>query len=188
MLGGCDEAARAYLERHAAALRPAGSPPSPPRAEDLPLLRDAVQRSLVRAYAEAKSARDVEAALAACHPSFSIDTIPFGIASRDRAETAAHLRLFFGVFPDYRAETEGLASSGESVAWWGRVSMTFAGELLGRRPTGKHASLPACCVFDFRDGLLARERFFFDLAMLCDQIGVPVDELSRALRAVRAAP
>jgi hypothetical protein len=42
-------------------------------------------------------------------------------------------------------------------------------------------------VFGFRDGLLAGERFYFDLATLCDGIGVPVEALRARLAAVRAA-
>jgi predicted ester cyclase len=187
LLDGCDQQARAYLERHDAALRPPGSPPPATRPEDAPLFRDALQKTLVRAYAAAKSAQDVEAALGICHPDFSIETLPFGTTSRDRDDTAAQLGLFFSVFPDYRAETEGLLSGDEGVAWWGRISLTFAGPLLGRAPTGRRAAIPAFSIFDFRDGLLARERFFFDLGMLCAGIGVPLAEMSQALEGLRAA-
>ncbi|MBW2373536.1 MAG: nuclear transport factor 2 family protein [Deltaproteobacteria bacterium] len=187
LLGGCDKEARAYLERHDAALRPSGSAPPAPRPEDAPLFRDAFQKTLVRAYAAAKSAQDVEAALGICHPDFSIETLAFGTTSRGRDDTANQLALFFSVFPDYRAETEGLLSGDEGVAWWGRIALTFAGPLLGRAPTGRRATIPAFSIFDFRDGLLARERFFFDLGMLCDDIGVPLAEMSRALEGLRAA-
>ena len=144
------------------------------------------RHALVRAYAEAKSRQDAAAALALCSDDFSIETIPFGTASRGRDDTARQLALFFSVFPDYRAETEGLADQGDSVAWWGRISLTFAGAFLGLEPTGKSASLPAFSVFDLRKGRLVRERFFFDLAMLCEQIGVPVETLSGSLRSLRA--
>jgi steroid delta-isomerase-like uncharacterized protein len=148
---------------------------------------ESARHALVRAYAEAKSRQDAAGALALCTPEFGIETIPFGTASRDRDETARQLALFFSAFPDYRAETEGQADSGASVAWWGKVTLSFRGAFLGVAPTGRTASLPAFSVFDFRDGLLARERFFFDLAMLCDAIGVPVGRLSAALREPRGA-
>jgi len=143
-------------------------------------------RGLVLTYAEAKSRQDVPAALALCHPSFTIETIPFRIESRDRDETAAHLSLFFSVFPDYAAETQGLARDGGQLAWWGRVRMTFGGDLPGIEATGRTATLPAFSVFDVCDDRLARERFFFDLAMLCDGIGVRVETWSAALAAIRA--
>jgi hypothetical protein len=181
MLGGCDEAARRFLEEHDAALRPVASAPALPRAEDLPDLRDALQRTLVRAYGHSKSEQDVEAALALCHPDFVIDTVPFGLATRDGADTRAQLGLFFSVFPYYRAESEGIVSGHDGGAWWGRVSMTFGGPLLGHAPTGRRAELPAFSVFEFRDGLLARERFMFDLPSLCAGIGLPLPDLLAAL-------
>lgn len=140
-------------------------------------------RALVRAYLEARSRRDVEAALALCADGFSIEAIPFGTRSEGRDDSARQLALFLSAFPDCRAETEGLAESGESVSWWGRISMTFTGGLLGVEPTGQAALLPAFAVFDLREGRLARERLHFDLAALCEQIDVPIEQLSTALRA-----
>ncbi len=187
MLGGCDVRAREFLARHEAALRPAASGPCAPSTRDLPELRDALQRTLVRAYGRAKSAQDVEAALAVCHPGFRIDTVPFGIETRDREDTRAQLGLFFSVFPDYRAETEGVVSDAEGAAWWGRVSMTFAGDLMGHRATGRRAELAGFSVFEFRDGSIARERFVFDLPTLCEGIGLPVGDLLATLGRLRAA-
>jgi len=186
ILDGSDRRARAYLAEHDAALRPAGSPPSPPSPADAAALRDALQRTLVRLYGAAKSHQDVEAALAVCHPEFVIDTVPFGIATRGREDTAAQLGLFFSVFPDYRALGEGIASGDDGAAWWGRIALTFDGPLLGHPPTGKHAELPAVSIFTFRDGLLAREHFQFDLGTLCEQIGLPADRLAETLRGLRA--
>ncbi|HEX5064682.1 MAG TPA: ester cyclase [Myxococcota bacterium] len=143
------------------------------------------RHALVRAYAEAKSRQDAAGALALCTDDFSIETIPFGTASHGRDDSARQLALFFSVFPDYRAETEGMAESGESVSWWGHVCMTFAGGFLGLEPTGRSAKLPAFSVFDLRKGRLVRERFHFDLSTLCEQIGVPVETLAGALRALR---
>ena len=150
------------------------------------MTRDERQSALVREYAAAKSRQDVEAALAQCHPDFAIETIPFATASRDRAETARHLGLFFSVFPDYRAETEGLASGADGVGWWGRIAVTFRGPLLGLAPTGRRAELPAFSAFAFRDGLLLRERFFFDLPALCEGVGLRLVALQKVLAPLRA--
>jgi hypothetical protein len=64
--------------------------------------------------------------------------------------------------------------------------MTFGGDFLGQRATGKTAELPVFCVFACEGGQLRSERFFFDLAALCEQIGVPVADLSAVLRPLRA--
>jgi ketosteroid isomerase-like protein len=144
-------------------------------------------RSLVQGYARAKCRADAAGALAFCHEDFVLETVPFGIASRDRNETAAHLDLFFHAFPDYGVVLEDLAYGAESVGCWGEARMTMRGDILGLRATGATARVPVACAFTFRDGLLARERFYFDLATLCDGIRVPVEELRAALATVRGA-
>jgi hypothetical protein len=54
-------------------------------------------------------------------------------------------------------------------------------------PTGGTARLPVCSVFTTRDGLLAAERFFFDLHGLCTQLGVALPDVDAALAPFRAA-
>ncbi|HXC50240.1 MAG TPA: ester cyclase [Candidatus Limnocylindrales bacterium] len=183
------EAARvaAFLVEHDGALRPAGSAFAPPSTGDAALLEAAMGRSLVRCYGGAKSEQDAAAALAVCDPGFSIETIAFGITSRDREDTHAQLEAFFAAFPDYRVTLEGFATGPGVVTCWGRARMTFGGDFLGYRATGRSADAAIFCVFGLAGGTLASERFFFDLAAFCDQIGVPVAELSTSLGLLREA-
>jgi predicted ester cyclase len=178
----------AYLAAWGDQLRPAGAAfAAPSDGADRDALEAAVGRSLARCYGAAKSEQDVGAALAVCSDGFSIDTVAFGLASRDRNETAQHLALFFQSFPDYAVTLEGFANGPGHVACWGRVQMTFGGDFLGVRATGKSADLPVACVIRAQNGQLHGERFFFDLAALCEQIGVPVATIAEALRPQRAA-
>ena len=178
----------AYLAAWGDHLRAAGSAFAAPReGADQGALEAAVGRSLVRCYGAAKSEQDIGAALAVCSDGFSIDTVAFGIASRDRRDTAQQLALFFQSFPDYAVTLEGFANGPGNVACWGRARMTFGGDLLGIRATGKSAVLPVACVIRAHDGQLHGERFFFDLAAVCEQIGVPVATLADALRPLRTA-
>ena len=127
----CDAVA-AYLAQHDAALRPADSGPvltSDPAL--LARIEGATNRSLVRAYGSAKSHQDIDAALAVCTGDFTIDTVSFGLESRDRADTEAQLGLFFGAFPDYGVTVDGLTSGPALASCWGTARMTFAGEFLG---------------------------------------------------------
>lgn len=144
-------------------------------------------RALVEGYARAKCRADVAGALAFCHPDFRLDTVSFAVASRDRAETAAHLHAFFQVFPDYHATVEELAFAPHAVACWGTVRMTMRGDLLGIPATNRTAELPFVSLFAVADGLLLEERFLFDLATLCDQLGISLDAVRQALRAFSAA-
>jgi ketosteroid isomerase-like protein len=176
----------AYLAAWGEHLRPAASAfIAPCEGADREALDAAVGRALVRCYGAAKSEQDIGAALALCSEDFSIDTVAFGIASRDRKETEQHLALFFQSFPDYAVTLDGFANGPGHVACWGRARMTFGGDFLGLRATGKSADLPVFCVMRAQDGQLRSERFFFDLAALCEQIGVPVATLSEKLRPLR---
>ena len=178
--------AESYLAEHDAALRPAASPWAAPSATDARRIREALMRSLVCGYAAAKSQQDVEGALAGCAPDFAIDTIPFGFDTGDREATAPQLALFFRAFPDYRADTEGMAVDGDQVGWWGSISVTSGGPLLDLEPTGRSTTLPAFSVFEFRGQELVRERFHFDLVHLCEGVGLSYERVAAALAPLRA--
>lgn len=167
----------AYLERHAARLGPPSSEPT----------TDGRMRSLVESYARAKSRADAAGALALCTDAFTIDTVSFGIASRDRADTANQLAAFFQAFPDYGATVDGMAFAPGVATCWGTVRMTLQGPFLHLAPTNRTAEIPMFCAFTFADDRLASERFFFDLAQLCDGIGVPIDDVRGVLASLRAA-
>ena len=178
----------AYLAEHGARLRPAGAPLElnlDPR--DLRDLENATLRTLVRAYGAAKSEQDIAAALAVCSPGFVLDTPSMGAIARGADEARAQLGLFFDVFPDYGFAIEGIAAGDGSVACWGRIRMTFARQFLGIAPTGRTAELPAVSVFTSKGGALDDEIFYFDLATLCAQIGVSVDEMNAQLAVIRPA-
>lgn len=183
---GDAERVAAYLSEHGARLRPEASPLALPAGADLRDLEAATARSLVRCYAGAKSRQDAGAALALCSDDFVLETPAFGTRARSRSEAAAQLAVFFRAFPDYGVELEGIAEGPGVVATWGRARMSFRGEILGHAPTGKSADLPMFCLMRCEGGMLRSERFFFDRAELCEQIGLPVAALSEALSRLRA--
>jgi hypothetical protein len=176
----------AYLAEHDAALKPAGSSFEPPALQsDLDALEAATGRSLVRCYGGAKSERDANAALTVCDEGFSIETIAFGLTSADREDTRAQLGAFFHTFPDYAVTLDGFATSPGIVTCWGRARLTFAADFLGLAATGRTADVPIFCVFEMAGPSIASERFFFDLAAFCEQIGTPVADMSAALSGLR---
>jgi predicted ester cyclase len=91
------------------------------------------------------------------------------------------LTRFFASFPDYAVALDGHASDGRTLVCWGTVQMTMTGERFGVQPSGRRAELPVHIRFTFADGLIASERFFFDLASLCAQSGVSTDAVQRTL-------
>jgi len=175
----------AYLDEHEAELRPARHT-SPLPARD-PTLSTSDMRRLIEGYARAKSRADGDTALTFCHPAFRLETVPFGIASRNRDETALHLRAFFATFPDYGVTVTDMAFGDGTASCWGTARMTMRGDGFGLAATGRHVELPMFCAFTFADGLLAGERFFFDLAAFADGIGVPLPLLREALTGFAAS-
>lgn len=171
-------AVEVYLTKHAEALRPA--PPAEP-------IRVGRMRSLVESYARAKSSADIPGAMAVCAERFVLDTPAFGIASRNREDTAGHLGAFFHAFPDYGVRVDGVTFGPAIAACWGTARMTLAGPFLHLPATNRTAEIAFASAYDFVDDRLGREIFFIDLAQLCDGIGVPIDEMRAALAQIRAA-
>src|SRR5262249_46532689 len=136
---------------------------------------------LAEALAIAKSAQDVPAALKVLHPDMLLETPAFGTKARGRAENERILQRFFATFPDYNVTLDGHASNGDELICWGTVRMTMTGDRFGVTPNGKRAELPVFIQFAFKDNLILRERFFFDLSELCAQSGVSTDAVRRKL-------
>ena len=175
-----------YLREHGARLRPVRTSAGDTEHASTGLSIERM-RALIVDYAAAKSRADTDGALANCHDSFFIETVPFGIASRDKVETAAHLHAFFAAFPDYgvRVGENDLLVGRDTAACWGTATLSFKGDFGPIAATGARAEIPIFCVFTFRDGLLAGERFFFDLATLCQGIEVPVTRMQETLALLR---
>lgn len=144
-------------------------------------------RSLVETYARAKSRADVAAAMAVCGEGFVLDTPSFGVASRNREETIGHLHAFFHAFPDYGVAIERATFAPGAAASWGMARMTLGGSFLDLAATNRTAAVPFCSAFTFEGDRLASERFFLDLATLCDGIGVGIADMQAALAQIRAA-
>jgi hypothetical protein len=59
--------------------------------------------------------------------------------------------------------------------------MTMTDDRFGVVPNGRRAQLPVFIQFEFKNDLIARELFFFDLSALCAQSGVSPDAVRRKL-------
>jgi hypothetical protein len=187
MAPGTGERVAAYLEQHGEALRPAAAPVTPPPdPRDARELDAAMGRTLVRFYGGAKSEQDVGAALAVCSEDFALETVAMGLRTRDRKQAERQLGLFFAAFPDYAVTVDGLTAGDGNVACWGQARMTWRGAFGPHAPTGRSVELPFVSLFPFANGALSGERFFFDLASLCDGIGLPLEAAQETLAALRA--
>jgi hypothetical protein len=70
---------------------------------------------------------------------------------------------------------------------WGFLRGTSGGEWLGVPPSGGSFAVPFTNVARFDGELMAGESIYFDLATLCEQAGLPLEDVRAAAKARRAA-
>jgi steroid delta-isomerase-like uncharacterized protein len=139
---------------------------------------------LFEAHREAEAARDIDAILETFAKDCFLETMPLGLRSEGKdAVRAAYEMQFFSAFPDLAPDDQGMAYADDAIAVWGTLRGTSRGEWLGVPPGGGAFSVPFANVVPFRDGLMAGELIYFDLATLCEQAGISLQEVRAAVAA-----
>ena len=145
---------------------------------------DAMLR-LFRTHREAEAARDFDAILATFVEDCFLDTVALGLRSQGRTAARAAYEGYFTTFPDLTPDDERYAFSDDTVVTWGTLRGTSGGDWLGVPPSGGSFAVRFVNVAPVRDGLMAGESIYFDLATLCEQAGLPLDQV-RAAAKIRA--
>jgi steroid delta-isomerase-like uncharacterized protein len=149
--------------------------------------RDDMER-LFRTHREAEVRRDYDAVVETFTDDCYLETIALGLRSEGRPAARAAYVAYFTAFPDLVPDDQGLAFGDDAVVTWGFLRGTSGGDWLGVAPSGKSFAVPFANVARFRDGLMAGESIYFDLAMLCEQADLPLDDVRAAAKARAAAP
>lgn len=140
-------------------------------------------KRLFERHRDAEAARDLDAILSTFSEDCFLETVPLGLRSEGRAAARAAYEGYFTAFPDLAPDDEGLAFGDEVIVAWGTLRGTSGGDWLGVPPSGRSFAVPFANVAPFRDGLMAGETIYFDLASLCEQAGLPLAEVRAAARA-----
>lgn len=127
---------------------------------------------LLRRHLEAENARRLEDTLATLTGDCVFEDTALGRVYRGREGAGEYYRLWWDAF--------GVIVHGERLHWTGpgaavaeaRYRGTHTGPFLGIAPTGRSIDLPFAVFISFKDGLMAGERFYYDLATLLRQLGV----------------
>lgn len=130
--------------------------------------------ALVRRHLEAENAHDLPGTLATLHPDCQFEDFATGQRWQGHAGAAAHYGQWWSTFDVVVRRGAGQHSvwsadgfyMAEST-WHGR----HVGRFLGIEPSGRTIVQPFVVVLTFKDGLMAGERFHYDLASLLRQIG-----------------
>jgi hypothetical protein len=142
---------------------------------------------LFEAHREAEAARDIDAILQTFVPDCFLETLPLGLRSEGRdAVRAAYEQQVVTSFPDLAPEDEGMACGDDVIVVWGTLRGTSSGDWLGVPPGGGAFAVPFANVVPFEQELMAGERIYFDLATLCEQARIPLEEIRAAAGRVRA--
>jgi steroid delta-isomerase-like uncharacterized protein len=138
---------------------------------------------LFEAHRQAEAARDVDAILETFVEDCFLETIALGLRAEGKATVkAAYEAQYFVAFPDLDPDDQGMAFGDDVMVVWGFLRGTSKGEWLGVPPGGGSFSVPFANVVPFKDGLMAGEAVYFDLATLCDQAGLSTDEVRAAAK------
>lgn len=141
---------------------------------------------LFEAHREAEAARDLDAILNTFVEDCFLETVPLGLRSEGKAAARAAYEGYFTAFPDLSPDDQGIAVGDDVIVVWGVLRGTSGGEWLGVPPGGGSFVVPFANVAPFKDGLMAGESIYFDLATLCEQAGLDVAEVQAGAKA-RAA-
>ena len=140
---------------------------------------------LFERHRDAEAARDIDAILATFVEDCFLETHPLGLRSEQPAAVRTAYEGYFTAFPDLAPEDEGSAFGDDVMIVWGTLRGSSGGHWMGVPPTGGSFAVPFANVTPFRDGLMAGESIYFDLATLCEQTALPLD-LVRAGAKARA--
>ncbi len=136
-------------------------------------------------HVAAENHQDAEAAAATCHPEGFIENVALGVRFEGHAQIKLQYAALFAAFPDTELAQEGEAFGDDVLVAWGIFRGTMQGAFFGVPATGRRIAVPFVNVIPFRDGLMAGERAFFDLATLCAQAGIPLADVRAGTRALR---
>ena len=138
---------------------------------------------LFRTHREAEARRDYDAIMETFTPDCYLETVALGSRSEGREATRAAYVGYFTAFPDLTPEDQGVAFGDDAMVAWGFLRGTSGGDWLGVPPSGRSFAVPFTNVAQFAGDLMAGESIYFDLATLCEQTALPLDEIRAAARA-----
>jgi steroid delta-isomerase-like uncharacterized protein len=136
-------------------------------------------------HVAAEDRADLEGALATYVDDCFYEVVALGLHVEGKDAVRGVYTGTMAGLPDSRFEIGGEAFADDTLVAWGTYRATMTGQFLGQEPTGRRIDLPMIVVNSFRDGLMAGERIYFDLATLCEQAGLDLAAVRDATRALR---
>ena len=111
---------------------------------------------------------------------------PLGLHFTGRAAVEAQYAMSYVAFPDARFEIESEVLDGRWLFHAGTMHATASGPFFGQPPTGRPVQLSFSARIEFADGAMVGETLWYDVASLCDQVGVPIEPVRQAAAVLAA--
>ena len=144
---------------------------------------------LFRTHREAEARRDYDAIMDTFTADCYLETVALGTRSEGRDAARSAYIGYFTAFPDLAPDDQGVAFGDDAIVSWGFLRGTSGGDWLGVAPSGRPFAVPFTNVARFKGDLMAGESIYFDLATLCEQAVLPLEEIRAAAKArAEAAP
>jgi steroid delta-isomerase-like uncharacterized protein len=121
------------------------------------------------AYA-AWNARDFDRMRTMFHPEYTYIG-PDGVESPGVDSAMAVAQLFASAFPDAKVIVDRVFLSGDTAIAECTGRGTHDGDFLGNPASQRPVTVTLCNIIQIRDGLIYREREYFDMATVLAQIG-----------------
>jgi steroid delta-isomerase-like uncharacterized protein len=132
-----------------------------------------VNRACLQAHLAAEANHDLEATLATLHPECVFLDEPLGMRFDGRDGASEHYTMWWSAFGNTIDGGQLHWISDELVVGDSAFVGHHSGPFLGISASGRTIRLPFVVFVRFRDGLLAGERFVYDLNTLLRQLGEP---------------
>jgi predicted ester cyclase len=128
-------------------------------------------------HREAEARRDLPAVIATFSQDCFLENVALGLRSDGPHAVLRAYQGLFAAFPDLGPEDDGIAFGDDVLVSWGWVSGTMEGPWLGMEPTGRSFRAAFTNVVPFSGGRMQGEKLLFDLADMCAQLGLDVEDL-----------
>ena len=115
--------------------------------------------------------RDIDALVEFHAEDGVVETPMGGGVTRGRAAIGKVYEALFHAFPDVTLDHDEPLIDGDRVVLMARISGTDRGGFMGMHATGRPVNFPCVLLFDFKNGLVARERRIYDFTGLALQVG-----------------
>lgn len=134
-------------------------------------------RRVWQRYRLAENRRSIEDVLETLCGEPIYKLMPTNITIKGREQVSDfYARLFAGI-PEANFEVINVFASDEGVVEEVVLRGVQRGELFGIAPTGREIVLPMAIVFAIGRGQILGMRWYFDLASLARELGVPVEQV-----------